>query len=219
MGRPLTYAWAVTMTPGAPDTSTGSGGSFSFAPASRGHLRDHADGVGARRREQLRQGRRLGHGRAPVLPAVEPDRGLRQLRRRRHRLRRRRRTRPVLPGEHHRRLGQRRRRLRQPRHLRRHSRRLRHARALRRGAGGGGGVRERDRDRAPALCQRRGRRLRLAPAGAPRRHAGGAAPGAALLAVGRAGGVDRSRPAAATRSTPPPSPTARRATPCARRPR
>src|SRR5947209_16624548 len=33
MGRPLTYAWAVTQTPGAPDASTGSGATFSFAPA------------------------------------------------------------------------------------------------------------------------------------------------------------------------------------------
>ncbi len=32
MGRALRYAWAVTGTPGAPDGSTGSGPSFSFAP-------------------------------------------------------------------------------------------------------------------------------------------------------------------------------------------
>ena len=36
MGRPLTYAWAVTGTPGAPDSSTGSGPTFSFAPAAAG---------------------------------------------------------------------------------------------------------------------------------------------------------------------------------------
>jgi hypothetical protein len=35
-GRPLTFAWAVTGTPGAPDTSTGSSPSFSFAPAIAG---------------------------------------------------------------------------------------------------------------------------------------------------------------------------------------
>ena len=39
MGRPLTFAWAVTMTPGAPDGSTGSGPSFSFAPAQAGAYR------------------------------------------------------------------------------------------------------------------------------------------------------------------------------------
>ena len=36
MGRALSYAWAVTGTPGAPDSSTGSGPSFSFAPAVAG---------------------------------------------------------------------------------------------------------------------------------------------------------------------------------------
>ncbi|HEX6837446.1 MAG TPA: PKD domain-containing protein, partial [Polyangia bacterium] len=36
MGRALTYAWAVTGTPGAPDASTGSGPTFSFAPAAAG---------------------------------------------------------------------------------------------------------------------------------------------------------------------------------------
>jgi MYXO-CTERM domain-containing protein len=35
-GRPLTFAWAVTMTPGAPDPSTGNGPSFAFAPALAG---------------------------------------------------------------------------------------------------------------------------------------------------------------------------------------
>ncbi|HEX8953197.1 MAG TPA: PKD domain-containing protein, partial [Polyangia bacterium] len=36
MGRPLGYAWAVTGTPGAPDPSTGTGATFSFAPATAG---------------------------------------------------------------------------------------------------------------------------------------------------------------------------------------
>ncbi len=36
MGRSLSFAWAVTMTPGAPDPSTGSGPSFSFSPATAG---------------------------------------------------------------------------------------------------------------------------------------------------------------------------------------
>ena len=36
MGRTLSFAWAVTGTPGAPDPSTGTGGSFSFAPALAG---------------------------------------------------------------------------------------------------------------------------------------------------------------------------------------
>jgi hypothetical protein len=36
MGRPLTYAWAVTMSPGAPDPSTGSNATFSFAPTTAG---------------------------------------------------------------------------------------------------------------------------------------------------------------------------------------
>ncbi len=36
MGRPLTFSWAVTMTPGAPDASNGNGPSFSFAPAQAG---------------------------------------------------------------------------------------------------------------------------------------------------------------------------------------
>src|SRR4051812_43666427 len=36
MGRPLTFAWAVTGTPGAPDPTTGSSATFSFAPATAG---------------------------------------------------------------------------------------------------------------------------------------------------------------------------------------
>src|SRR5437588_12668946 len=36
MGRTLSFAWAVTGTPGAPDPSTGSSSSFSFAPAAAG---------------------------------------------------------------------------------------------------------------------------------------------------------------------------------------
>ena len=35
-GRALSYSWAVTMTPGAPDSSTGTGATFSFAPATAG---------------------------------------------------------------------------------------------------------------------------------------------------------------------------------------
>lgn len=36
MGRTLSYAWAVTGTPGAPDPSVGSGATFSFAPTTAG---------------------------------------------------------------------------------------------------------------------------------------------------------------------------------------
>ncbi len=36
MGRTLSFAWAVTGTPGAPDPTTGSSSSFSFAPATAG---------------------------------------------------------------------------------------------------------------------------------------------------------------------------------------
>jgi len=36
MGRALTYSWAVTGTPGAPEAATGSGATFSFAPAVAG---------------------------------------------------------------------------------------------------------------------------------------------------------------------------------------
>jgi MYXO-CTERM domain-containing protein len=36
MGRTLSFAWAVTGTPGAPDPSTGTSSSFSFAPAAAG---------------------------------------------------------------------------------------------------------------------------------------------------------------------------------------
>lgn len=35
-GRALTYSWAVTGTPGAPDASTGTGATFSFTPATAG---------------------------------------------------------------------------------------------------------------------------------------------------------------------------------------
>lgn len=36
MGRALSFAWAITGTPGAPDATTGTGASFSFAPALAG---------------------------------------------------------------------------------------------------------------------------------------------------------------------------------------
>jgi hypothetical protein len=36
MGRTLSFSWAVTATPGAPDPTTGSSSSFSFAPAAAG---------------------------------------------------------------------------------------------------------------------------------------------------------------------------------------